>query len=400
MQFSAKLDAYEESIFAELAQLRARLTASGVQVIDLSIGSPDQPPAPHVMRALAEASMDPANYRYAVHDRPQLLEAAAAWYQRRFGVTLQPQTQITSLCGSQDGLAHIAQALLDPGDTVLTPDPGYPIFSIGPALCGMQVARLPQLRENGYLIDWDAVPEALARRAKLVVVSYPNNPVTAMAPPGYFQRLVAFAKRYDVAVLHDNAYCELTFDGPCGSFLQAEGAIDVGVEFNSLSKTYNFAGARLGFALGNARMVGLLRSLKSNFDFGVFLPVQIAGEAALNGPQDAVVATRDTYRRRRDVLVGGLRAAGWAMASPPATMFVWAQIPAAWADDQAFARALAERAGIVVVPGTAFGPAGAGHVRMALVQSEEAMAEAVRRVAESGVLRGPEASERGTPCCC
>ncbi len=387
MQFSAKLDAYEESIFAELAQKKRALLARGVPVIDLSIGSPDLPPAPHVMRALAEAALQPENYRYAVHDRPQLLEAAAGWYRRRYGVTLDPKAQITSLLGSQDGLAHAAQALLDVGDTVLVPDPGYPIFSIGPALCGMRVERLPQLRENGYLIDWDAVPEALARRAKLLIVSYPNNPVSAIAPPGYYDRLVAFARRYDIAVLHDNAYSELTFDGlVCGSFLQAEGAAEVGIELNSLSKTYNFAGARVGFALGNARMIGLLRSLKSNFDFGTFLPIQLAAEAALNGPQESIQATRNAYQRRRDLLLDGLAAAGWHIPKPKATMFVWAQIPAGFAGAEAFAAELAERTGVIVVPGTAFGAHGEGHVRMALVQPEEAMAEVARRVAESGLL--------------
>jgi LL-diaminopimelate aminotransferase len=375
MRFSAKLDAYESSIFAELAQRKRALQARGLPVIDLSIGSPDQPPAPHVMRALADAALEPANYRYAVSDRPELLRAAADWYRRRFGVALDQQRQIVSLLGSQDGLAHVAQALLDPGDTVLTPDPGYPIFSIGPALCGMRVERLPQRRENGYLIDWDAVPEALARRAKLLIVSYPSNPVTAVAPAGYFDRLVAFARRYDIAVVHDNAYSELTFDGlVAGSFLQAEGAEEVGIELNSLSKTYNLAGARIGFALGNARMVGLLRSLKSNFDFGTFLPVQRAAEAALTGPQAGVEQTRATYQRRRDALLDGLAQAGWAIPKPGATMFVWAPIPEGTnASCQDFALALAQRAGVVAVPGTAFGPGGEGHVRMALVQPEETM---------------------------
>ncbi len=398
MQFSSKLAAYEESVFAGLAQRKRALAARGVQVIDLSIGSPDQSPAPHVMRALAEGALNPENYRYAVNDRPQLLESAAAWYRRRFNVELDAATQITSLLGSQDGLAHVAQALLDPGDTVLTPDPGYPIFSIGPALCGMRVERLPQLRENGYLIDFDAVPQALAERAKLLIISYPNNPVTAVATPAYYDRLVAFARRHDIAVVHDNAYSELTFDGvQAGSFLQAKGATEVGMEFNSLSKTYNFAGARIGFALGNAQMVGLLRSLKSNFDFGAFLPIQLAAEAALNGPQESVTLMRETYQRRRDVLLDGLAQAGWVIPKPRATMFVWAQIPVGFADDRAFAQALAEETGVIVVPGEAFGPAGAGHVRMALVQPEESMREAVRRIAASGLL-SQSASGKGTPC--
>ena len=388
MRFSDKLDAYEKSIFSLLAEEKAALAASGADVIDLSIGTPDLPPAPHVMQALCEAALRPENYIYAVKDRPQLLQAAADWYLRRFSVRLDPQTQIISLLGSQDGLAHIAQALLDPGDTVLVPDPCYPIFAIGPALCGMQVERLPQLPQNGYRIDFDAVDPELARRAKLLIVSYPNNPVTAVADAAYYERMVAFAKRYDLAVLHDNAYCELTFDGyRCGSFLQTPGAMDVGVEFNSLSKTYNMAGARVGFAMGNERMIALLRSLKSNFDFGIFLPIQLAAEAALNGQQDSVEQTRSTYQRRRDLLLDGLAQAGWAIDRPRATMFVWARIPQGFESSEAFARALMQRTGVIVVPGTAFGPSGEGHVRIALVQPQERLEEAVRRIAESGILR-------------
>lgn len=388
MQLSTKLAAYEESIFAELAQRKRDLLARGLAVIDLSIGSPDQPPSPHIMQALSQAALDPANYRYAVQDRPQLLQAAAEWYRRRFGVTLDPGSQITSLLGSQDGLAHVALAMLDPGDTVLVPDPGYPIFSIGPALCGMRVERLPQLRSNGYVIDWDAVPPEVARRAKLLLLSYPNNPATAIAPPGYYDQLVAFAKANELAVVHDNAYSELTFDGiECGSFLQAKGADEVGIEFHSLSKTYNLAGARMGFALGSAKMIGLLRSLKSHFDFGAFLPVQIAAEAALNGPQDAVEHSRAAYQLRRDVLIDGLAEAGWEIPKPRATMFVWAPLPPGFSDAETFAQTLAERTGIVVVPGTAFGPAGQGHIRMALVQPVETMREVARRVAASGLIR-------------
>ncbi len=389
MQFSTKLAAYEKSIFAELAVLKHRLLARGVDVIDLSIGSPDLAPAPHITRALADAALDPANYRYAVHDRPQLMRAVADWYQRRFAVALDPDTQITSLLGSQDGLAHIAQALLDVDSTVLTPDPGYPIFSIGPELGGMRVERMPQMRGNGYLIDLDAIPEEQAKRARLMIVSYPNNPTAAVAPPSFYRELVDFAKRYDIAVVHDNAYSELTFDGyTCGSFLQTEGATDIGIEFNSLSKTYSFAGARVGFALGNAKMIGLLRSLKSNFDFGVFLPIQIAAEAALNGPQDSVGTMRATYQQRRDILCDGLSAAGWAVEKPKATMFVWARIPAGYADASTFATEVAERTGIIVVPGTAFGAQGEGHVRMALVQPDSAMREVVRRMSQSGLISG------------
>lgn len=387
MRLTAKLDGYRASVFTQLAEEKKALRESGVDVIDLSIGTPDLPPAEHIMRALSEAALEPANYVYAVKDLPELLESAAGWYQRRFGVTLRPDTQITSLLGSQDGLAHIAQALLDEGDTVLVPDPCYPIFADGPTLCGMRVERLEQKAENGYRIDFDAVPEALARRAKLLIFSYPNNPVASVADAAYFREVVAFAKKYDLAVMHDNAYCELTFDGyRCGSFLQTPGAMEVGVEFNSLSKTYNMAGARVGFAVGNEKIVAQLKSLKSNIDFGIFLPIQKAAIAALDGPQEQVEHTRRTYQRRRDLLVDGLAGIGWPISKPLATMFVWAKIPEGFATAREFTTALMRRTGVIVVPGTAFGACGEGHVRMALVQPEERLREAIRRIEGSGLI--------------
>lgn len=387
MRLTTKLDGYKASIFTQLAEEKKALRESGVDVIDLSIGTPDLPTAPHIMKTLSEETLKPENYVYAVKDLPELLQSAAAWYQRRFDVTLNPDTQITSLLGSQDGLAHIAQALLDVGDTVLVPDPCYPIFADGPTLCGMRVERLPQKPENGYKIDFDDVPEELACRAKLLIFSYPNNPVASVADAAYYEKVVAFAKKYDLAVMHDNAYCELTFDGyRCGSFLQTPGAMDVGVEFNSLSKTYNMAGARVGFALGNEKIIAQLKSLKSNIDFGIFVPVQKAAIAALNGPQDQVEITRAAYQRRRDLLLDGLAQLGWKIEKPLATMFVWAKIPQGFASAQAFASELMQRTGVIVVPGTAFGACGEGHVRMALVQSDERLKEVVKRIKKSGLL--------------
>lgn len=387
MRLTAKLDGYKASIFTELAEEKKALREGGMDVIDLSIGTPDLPPAEHIMRVLSEEALKSENYVYAVKDLPALLDSVARWYERRFQVTLNPDTQITSLLGSQDGLAHIAQALLDPGDTVLVPDPCYPIFADGPTLCGMRVERLEQKAENGYKIDFDAVPEEIARRAKLLIFSYPNNPVASVADAAYYEKAVAFAKKYDLAVMHDNAYCELTFDGyHCGSFLQTPGAMDVGVEFNSLSKTYNMAGARVGFALGNERIIAQLKSLKSNIDFGIFVPIQKAAIAALDGPQDQVEITRSTYQRRRDLLLDGLARIGWLIQKPLATMFVWAPIPEGFASARAFASELMRETGVIVVPGTAFGACGEGYVRMALVQPEERLMEAVRRIESSGLL--------------
>ncbi|HHY92174.1 MAG TPA: aminotransferase class I/II-fold pyridoxal phosphate-dependent enzyme [Firmicutes bacterium] len=366
------------AIFAELAERKRELVSAGRSVYDFSIGSPDQPPALHIRQALAEAALDPANYQYAVKDEPLLLEAAAAWYRRRFGVELDPVGEIISLLGSQDGLAHLALALINPGDTVLVPDPGYPVFSEGPLLAQARLVRLPLLPENDYLVDFAAVDPAEARRAKLMIVSYPNNPTTALAPPTFYRDLIAFAKEYDILVLHDNAYCELTFDGRhTDSFLSYPGAREVGIEFNSLSKTYNLAGARIGFAFGNRDMIAALSSLKAHVDYGMFIPIQRAACAALNGPQDQVAETRATYERRRDFLVEGLAALGWKVPKPPATMFVWAPIPERFSSSTEFALELMEKSGVIVVPGAAFGSAGDRHVRLALVQPEKVIRAAL-----------------------
>lgn len=388
MEFSRRMEYFKPGIFSVLADMKREAVQNGESVIDLSVGAPNIPPARHITEALAESARDGKNYVYAIGDTAELRNAAAAWYERRYGVRLDPETEIASLLGSQDGLSHIALTLVDPGDLVLVPDPGYPVFSDGPALAGAELYPMPQKRENGYLADLGAVPEDVARRAKFMVVSYPNNPVTSIAPPSFYRELVAFAQKYGIAVLHDNAYSELVFEGgPCGSFLSYEGAKEVGVEFNSLSKTYGMAGARVGFALGNAKIISMLNTLKSNLDYGMFLPVQKAAVAALTGPQDCVESTRLAYRNRRDVLVEGLNAAGWTIEKPKATMFVWARIPKPFTDSAAFTKELFGRTGVLVTPGRAFGPSGEGHVRMALVQDEPVMREAVRRIAESGILK-------------
>lgn len=389
MEFSQRMESFKPGIFSALAQIRENERKAGKKVLDLSVGTPNIPPAPHIMEALAKSALDPKNYIYALNDTAELQNAVAVWYRRRYGVEIDPAAEMISLLGSQDGLAHIALTIVNRGDTVLVPDPGYPIFADGPALAGAQLYRMPQKRENGYIIDLRAIPEEVARKAKFMVVSYPNNPVTSIAPPSFYEELVAFAKKYDIIVLHDNAYSELAFDGAvCGSFLQYEGAKDVGVEFNSLSKTYGLAGARIGFALGSREVIAKLKSLKSNMDYGMFLPVQKAAAAALLGPQECVEATRLAYQSRRDVLVDGLNSAGWKIQKPKATMFVWAKIPEPFTSSEEFTMELLKRAGVLVTPGSAFGPSGEGHVRLALVQTEEELRWAVRSIRESGILGG------------
>ena len=374
-------------IFAELAAIRARLASRGVDAIDLSIGTPDLPPPAHVMAALSEAALDPANYRYAILDRRELREAASDWYLRRFGIALDPGREVLSLLGSHDGLAHVAWAILKPGDVALVPDPGYPIFAKGPELAGAEVYPMPLAPENAYLADFDSIPSGVANRARLMILSYPGNPIGACAPDSFFREAVRFADRYGIAVLHDNAYSELAFDGRRpGSFLAAPGAKDVGIELNSLSKTYGMSGCRVGFAFGCERILSRLAELKSHIDYGIFPAVQIAAEAALTGPQACVELARGTYEARRDLFVNGLRAIGWAIEPPQATMFCWARIPGGLGGSEAFAAAMAERAGVIVVPGTCFGARGEGYVRVALVQSEERIDRAIRRIAECGIL--------------
>jgi LL-diaminopimelate aminotransferase len=383
-----RLERLAAAVFTTMDEARRRAVAAGADVINLSIGSPDLPPAPHILEALAAGVRNAAHYGYPMRDLPAFREAVAAWYRRRFDVALDPETEVLGLTGSQEGLAHITQAVTDPGDLVLVPDPGYPIYSAGPVLAGADLYPVPLTAENGYLPDLEALPEAVKRRAKLLVLNYPSNPVAATVRPGFFEQVVAFARRWDVAVLHDAAYSELTFDGyRPPSFLQTPGALEVGLEFNSLSKTYNLAGARIAYAVGNARLMGQLAEVKSHLDYGIFRPIQEAAVAALTGPQECVAEMAATYQRRRDVLVDGLSRLGWAVPKPRATMFCWAPVPAGFDSSLAFAMALLEEAGVTVVPGSGFGALGEGYVRIALVQSEERLAEAVRRMEASGLFR-------------
>ncbi|WNG28017.1 aminotransferase class I/II-fold pyridoxal phosphate-dependent enzyme [Cystobacter fuscus] len=375
------------SVFSTMDEARQRKLATGADVLNLSIGSPDLPPAPHVLEALARAVREPGHYGYPLKDLPAFREAVAFAYQRRFGVTLDPGTEVLGLTGSQEGLAHITQAFTDPGDLVLVPDPGYPIYAAGPVLAGARLYPVPLRAEHGHLPDLEALPEDVKRRARLLLLNYPSNPLAAIVQPGFFETVVAFARRYGTVVLHDAAYSELAFDGyRPPSFLETPGAREVGLEFNSLSKTYNLAGARIAYAVGNARLLGLLAEVKAHLDYGLFRPIQLAAVAALTGPQESVVELAATYQRRRDVLVDGLVRVGWDVPKPRATMFCWAPIPRGFESSLAFSMALLERAGVTVVPGSGFGAMGEGHVRLALVQGEERLAEAVERVERSGLL--------------
>ena len=388
MEFAKRMDRFGEGVFSMLAQMKSQKQKEGMEIVDLSIGAPNIPPAPHILKVLSEACLDPENYLYAIQDLDELQEAVAYWYRNRYQVELDPQTEVCSLLGSQEGLAHIALSIVDEKDVVLVPDPCYPVFADGPSLAGAELYYMPQKRENHYVIDLKEIPEEIARRAKLMVVSYPNNPTAVMAPDSFYEELIAFARKYGMIILHDNAYSELVFDGKtCGSFLRFEGAKEVGVEFNSLSKTYGLAGARVGFCVGNRQVVEKLKTLKSNMDYGMFLPIQKAAIAAITGDQASVAVTRAAYERRRDLLCEGLNRIGWRMEKPEATMFVWARIPQGFASSLEYVRQLFEQTGVLVTPGSAFGPSGEGFVRMALVQEEEAIHRAIAAIERSGILK-------------
>jgi len=382
-----RLERLAASVFTAMDEAQKRAAARGLNVINLSIGSPDLPPAPHIIEALARGVRDTSHYGYPLRDLPVFREAVAVWYGRRFGVALDPATEILGLAGSQEGLAHLAQALVDPGDLVLVPDPGYPIYAAGPILAGAEIHPVPLCGAQDYLPDLEALPGEVKKRAKLLLLNYPNNPLAAVTRPGFFARAVDFARRYGVAVLHDAAYSELSFDGyRPPSFLETPGAGEIGLEFNSLSKTFNLAGARIAYAVGNAGLIAHLAEVKSHLDYGLFRPIQLAAAAALTGPQDCVAETAAAYQRRRDVLVEGLNRLGWAVPSPRATMFCWAPVPPGSGTSLDFATILLERAGVAVTPGSGFGRMGEGYVRIALVQPEERLREAVVRIENAGII--------------
>lgn len=386
LNVAQRMEEFQPGIFNVLDERRQQRLAQGLPVYNLSIGTPDFLPDPHVVQALAQAASQPANYRYSLTELPELVEAVQHWYLRRYGVELEPE-ELMSIYGSQEGLTHIGWALCDPGDVVLVPNPGYPIFEMGPALCGAEIVHYPLKEENGYLPDLDGIEPELADQAKMMVVSYPANPVCVTAPDEFYHKLIAFAKAHNIIILHDNAYSDIIFDGRVGqSFLAYEGAKEVGVEYNSLSKTYNLTGARISFVLGNRQLIQTFRRLRSQIDYGIFLPVQYAAIAALNGPQDSVTRNRAEYQARRDALCGGLRSIGWDVPDSQGSMFVWAPLPKGYHNSVDFCFELLERSGLLCTPGSAFGELGEGHVRFALVQPVPVMQEIVAAVAKSGII--------------
>ena len=386
MEFSKRMKLFGDEIFAALNDKKVALEAQGRTIYNLSVGTPDFAPAPHIVKALTGAAADPENWKYSLRDIPEMLSAVCSYYKRRFGVDITPD-QVASCNGSQEGCGHIGMVLCDEGDTVLLPNPCYPVFIAGAKLAGAVPYYYPLVKEHNFLPYVKDIPEDVARRAKYMIVSLPANPVGSVGNPALYEELVAFAKKYDILLIHDNAYSDIIFDGAEGrSLFNTPGAMDVGVEFFSLSKSFDVTGARISFLVGRPDVVAAFRRLRGQIDFGMFLPIQQAAIAALTGPLDMVKEQCKVYQQRRDALCGGLRSIGWDVPDSHGSMFVWAPIPAKYASSMDFCMDLVEKSGVLCTPGSSFGPAGEGYVRFALTMPAERIAQAVQAIAASGIL--------------
>ena len=386
MKFSKRMERFGDEIFAALNVKKVELEAAGRTIYNLSVGTPDFETPEHIRKAASEAAMDSHNWRYSLRDIPELLDAVCNYYHNRIGVTITPD-QVASCNGSQEGMGHIGMVLCDEGDTVLLPTPCYPVFIAGAKMAGAEAWYYPMTKENGFLPRVSDIPEDVARRAKYMIVSLPANPVGSVGTPEIYEEIVAFAKKYDVLIVHDNAYSDIIFDGVEGhSFFNTPGAMDVGVEFFSLSKSFNVTGARISFLIGRADVVSAFRKLRSQIDFGMFLPVQKAAIAALNGSLDFVKEQKRMYQERRDALCGGLRSIGWQVPDSRGSMFVWAPLPDGYTDSMDFCMKLVEKCGVLCTPGCSFGPLGEGYVRFALTIPPERIKLAVEAIRESGII--------------
>lgn len=386
MQASQRLDRFGAEVFASLNNKLLALKAQGKTIYNMSVGTPDFKPYDHVVEALTQAAQDPEMWKYALRDLPELKQAVCDYYERRFGVSGITPSMVQSCNGTQEGVGHLGLALLDPGDTILVPDPCYPVFEAGAKIADAKLEYYPLVAEHNYLPYVAGIDPEVADRAKYMIVSLPANPVGSVGTPELYEEIIAFAREHDLLIVHDNAYSDIVFDGePGGSFLQYPGALEVGVEFFSLSKSFNVTGARIGFLVGREDVVSAFAKLRSQIDFGMFFPIQKAAIACLNGPRDEVEAQRLKYQERRDALCDGLEGLGWERPNAHGSMFVWAKLPGGRTDSMAFCEELMEKAGVVVTPGASFGPSGEGHVRMALVLPPDQIALAVEAIREAGL---------------
>lgn len=386
MQASQRLDRFGAEVFASLNNKLLALKAQGKTIYNMSVGTPDFKPYNHVVEALTQAAQDPEMWKYALRDLPELKQAVCDYYERRFGVSGITPSMVQSCNGTQEGVGHLGLALLDPGDTILVPDPCYPVFEAGAKIADAKLEYYPLVAEHNYLPYVAGIDPEVADRAKYMIVSLPANPVGSVGTPEIYEEIITFAREHDLLIVHDNAYSDIVFDGePGGSFLQYPGALEVGVEFFSLSKSFNVTGARIGFLVGREDVVSAFAKLRSQIDFGMFFPIQKAAIACLNGPRDEVEAQRLKYQERRDALCDGLEGLGWERPNAHGSMFVWAKLPGGRTDSMTFCEELMEKAGVVMTPGASFGPSGEGHVRMALVLPPDQIALAVEAIREAGL---------------
>jgi LL-diaminopimelate aminotransferase len=385
IEYAGRIKTLPPYLFAAIDEMKQKAIARGVDIINLGIGDPDLPTPAPIIERLKQAAGDPRNHQYPSYEGLlSFRKAVADWYKRRFGVSLDPTSEVLTLIGSKEGIGHVPLAFVDPGDIVLVPSPGYPVYPVGTSFAGGVPSIMPLLKQNGFLPDLTAIPKDRAERAKLLFLNSPNNPTSVVAEKDFFERVVAFALEHQIVVCHDAAYSEMFYDGRRpASFLEADGAKDVGIEFHSLSKTFNMTGWRIGFAVGNKHVLAGLGKVKSNLDSGVFQAVQEAGITALQLDDQVTDGLRKIYQERRDVLIPGLKKLGLEVDPPPAAFYVWVTVPKGYTSTS-FTAHLLEKAGIVTTPGNGFGQPGEGYIRMTLTTSKERLAEAVERMQKVG----------------
>ncbi|MBU9713056.1 LL-diaminopimelate aminotransferase [Evansella tamaricis] len=379
IRLSNKMNQFQTSIFNELSYYKKQKLESGMEIIDLSIGSPDLGPPEHVIEELSNQVKDAGQYGYSLTGTGEFYDAVSDYYGKNYGVLIDARKEVLMTMGSQDGLVHFPMILTNPEDVILVPDPGYTAYSAGISLAGAKPYSMPLKEENQFLPDLRQIPEEVCKKAKLMILNFPGNPVPALATTKFFEEVVRFAEKYHITVLHDFAYSELYYEDKPISFLSIDGAKEVGIEFNSLSKSYNMAGCRIGYVVGNPTIIEAFNRFKSNLDYGVFLPIQRAAVTALQHSSVFSEKLRGVYRKRRDILVEGLNGAGWKVDAPDASMFIWAKVPEGF-NSTSFAYQLIDETGVVVTPGNAFGETGEGFVRIALVQDNEVLKKAVQKL--------------------
>lgn len=383
MRLARRVEKLPPYLFVEISKKIAEKKAKGEEIISFGIGDPDIPTPTHILDRLCQAAQDPPNHRYPESEGlPELRKAIAGWYEHRFSISLDPDKEILPLIGSKEGIAHIALCLIDPGDTALVPDPAYPVYSVGAMLAGGRIYHMPLIEKNNFLPNLDAIPDYICKRAKLLWLNYPNNPTAAVADLSFFNRVVEFARQHEIVICHDGPYSEVAYDGyQPHSFMQADGAREVGIEFHSLSKSYNMTGWRVGMAVGNAEVIDALRRIKSNMDSGIPQAIQYAAIEALSGPDDCVQEHNRIYQRRRDLIIDVLKSVGLEAQPPKASLYIWAKVPEGYTSVD-FATELLETVGVVVTPGTGYGRNGEGYIRLSLTIPDAALVKGLSRLAD------------------